>query len=312
MYRFVLVTLGVLISHHALVCGKQQVKLSDSYLPVAMQVIAHLTDQMSFEAKDEIPPPKPTKATTQRPPDQTTQYHRPGLFAPPSPPRHRWYTAKNPHYVLLPMQHSFFQYSFLEPKEKKQEEPLLAAQTEQVNPIVDPTPNVPPLLPPLDDMKITSRSESAEELNEENLQYLSPNVREMIRMANDPDDDRIVDTFGSLRGRGNPPEPKPKGKLSSTNLRLLLLYDLLSRDAKKQKLNSFVGFSDEVMKNLVESSSGGARAQLSMALSNMVSRHDCTHDYANNRAKEMVAELARDESLLSTEIRYLQPLIYKY
>lgn len=66
------------------------------------------------------------------------------------------------------------------------------------------------------------------------------------------------------------------------------------------------------MKTLVESSGGGARAQLSMALSKMVERHDCTHDYANNRAREMVTELAKDESLLSAELRYLQPLIYKF
>lgn len=74
----------------------------------------------------------------------------------------------------------------------------------------------------------------------------------------------------------------------------------------------FQGFSPEVMKALVESSNGGAREQLSMALAKMVDRHDCGHEYANNRAREMVAELAQDNSLLSSEIRYLQPLIYRY
>lgn len=66
------------------------------------------------------------------------------------------------------------------------------------------------------------------------------------------------------------------------------------------------------MKVLVESSTGGARQQLRTALSKMVERHDCTHDYANNRAKEMVDELAKDESKISSELRYLQPLVYKY
>lgn len=64
------------------------------------------------------------------------------------------------------------------------------------------------------------------------------------------------------------------------------------------------------MRNLIESSSGGARAQLSLALSKMVERKDCEHEYANNRAKEMVVELAKDESKLSSELRYLQPLVY--
>lgn len=66
------------------------------------------------------------------------------------------------------------------------------------------------------------------------------------------------------------------------------------------------------MKNLVDSSSTGARGQLKMALSKMVERHDCGHEYANNRAKEMVIELGKDESGISAELRYLQPLIYTY
>lgn len=74
----------------------------------------------------------------------------------------------------------------------------------------------------------------------------------------------------------------------------------------------FQGFSPIVMKTLVDSSDGGARAQLSLALSKMVERQDCTHQYANNRAKEMVQELAKDESILSSELRYLQPLVYNF
>lgn len=76
--------------------------------------------------------------------------------------------------------------------------------------------------------------------------------------------------------------------------------------------SSFQGFSPDVMKALVASSSGGVREQLKMALSKMVERHDCGHEYANNRAREMVEELGKDESGMSTELRYLQPLIYSY
>lgn len=43
--------------------AQQQVRLSDSYLPVAMQIIHHLTDQMAFEVKDDPPP----KSTTSKP-----------------------------------------------------------------------------------------------------------------------------------------------------------------------------------------------------------------------------------------------------
>ncbi|XP_072934099.1 uncharacterized protein ImpE3 [Epargyreus clarus] len=315
MFRRVLLAAALLhVSNIALVeTAKQSVQLSDSFLPVTMQVIAHLTDQMAFESKDETPPPKTT--TTPKPLDQTTRYHKPGFYAPASPPKpSERITAKNNHrFVLLPMENNS-EYTLIEPQEKRTEEPLLAAHNDEVQPIVDPTPNVQHLLPPHFDAQVDkiSRSDSynEEEINEENLQYLSPNVREMIRMANDPDDERLVDVWDGLRA--NPPEVSSKGKLSGSNLRLLLLYDLLSREAKRQRLSDYSGFSPDVMKTLVESSGGGARAQLSMALAKMVERKDCGHDYANNRAREMVVELAKDESKLSSELRYLQPLVYRY
>ncbi|CAK1590044.1 unnamed protein product [Parnassius mnemosyne] len=207
------------------------------------------------------------------------------------------------------------QYNPLQPQSVRNEEPLLSAHHEEVKPLMEPTPDAPQLLPPhfeTDVDKISSRSKGfdVDELTEENLQYLSHNVREMIRMAHDPHDERLVDVWEGLRAR--PLEPSPKGKMSSSNLRLLLLYDLLSREAKRQRLSDYSGFSPDVMKTLVESSSGGARDQLKMALSKMVERHDCAHEYANNRAKEMVTELGKDDSKLSSEIRYLQPLVYKY
>ncbi|CAH2052567.1 unnamed protein product, partial [Iphiclides podalirius] len=408
--------------------AKQQVQLSDSYLPVAMQVIAHLTDQMAFEVKDEPgtkpPTTKPTmaKPTTTKPPqskptttakplyvtsdyfetlqhsDITTPFHRPGYYAPASPPKpserqqssdfiqnnpdfnSTQYQFQQPYNIpsynpqnnqdtqqfyippgtLQPqsfppqnqqygftqnnqqlnnsqnlyqynpflqnqqqysqnqygvMTFDFPQYNPIQPQNVRNEDPLLSAHHEEVKPLLEPTPESPQLLPPhfeADVDKISSRSKGfdEDELTEENLQYLSQNVREMIRMANDPYDERLIDVWDGLRA--HPAEPTPKGKLSASNLRLLLLYDLLSREAKRQRLSDYSGFSPDVMKTLVESSGGGARAQLSMALSKMVERHDCAHEYANNRAKEMVAELAKDESKLSSEIRYLQPLVYKY
>lgn len=58
----------------------------------------------------------------------------------------------------------------------------------------------------------------------------------MIKMARDPDDERLVDVFGDARAG---PVTGNKASMSSSNLRLLLLYDLLSREAKRQKLNDF-------------------------------------------------------------------------
>ncbi|XP_023941998.2 uncharacterized protein LOC112048621 isoform X1 [Bicyclus anynana] len=329
--RGVLLAVLLQVTQNVLVQSAQQVLLSDSYLPVAMQVIAHLTDQMAFEVRDDIPPKSSTTAaplyvtsdyyanlegfgwkgsdSTQR--DVTTPFHKPGLYAPSTPPKPTDKNIpKNPNYVLLPVEHNA-QYTIIEPQGKKKEEPFLSAHNEEVKPLLEPRPSLQhQFLPYEQDVKASRRSDGYEDIDEESLQYLSQNVRDMIRMAHDPDDDRVVDVWDGLRA--SPSEPSTRQKLSSSNLRLLLLYDLLSRDAKRQRLSDYSGFSPNVMRDLVESSGGGARAQLSMALAKMVERHDCGHEYANNRAKEMVAELAKAESKLSSEIRYLQPLVYKY
>lgn len=145
---------------------------------------------------------------------------------------------KSANYVLLPVENNS-QHTVIEPEGVRTEEPLLAAHNEEVKPLLEPIPDVPhQLLPYNKDLKISSRSDSYEdEINEESLQYLSPNVRDLIKMAHDPNEERVVKVWESLRA--NPGEPSSKTKLSSSNLRLLLLYDLLSRDAKKQKLSDY-------------------------------------------------------------------------
>lgn len=104
---------------------------------------------------------------------------------------------------------------------------------------MEPAPAKQPLLPPHNDVKISSRSDGydPDEINEENLQYLSDDVREMIKTANDPHNDKLVDVWEGVR-QGNQPIAA-KAKLSASNLRLLLLYDLLSREAKRQRLSDY-------------------------------------------------------------------------
>lgn len=130
------------------------------------------------------------------------------------------------------------QYTVIRPQETPHS-PLLAIQEEEVNPIVEPRPESH-LLPPHHDVKILSRSDGFvidDDLSEESLQYLSEDVKEMIKMARDPEEDRVVDIWEGVRS--GPQPVATKAKLSSSNLRLLLLYDLLSREAKRQRLSDF-------------------------------------------------------------------------
>lgn len=86
--------------------------------------------------------------------DITTPFHKPGLYAPFSPPKPflNRYESRN---FLLPLYNA--EYTVLEPQETRSQDPLLAIHEEEVNPLVEPSPAVAPLLPPHFDVKISSR-----------------------------------------------------------------------------------------------------------------------------------------------------------
>ncbi|GBP20743.1 hypothetical protein EVAR_14468_1 [Eumeta japonica] len=226
----------------------------------------------------------------------TTPFHKPGLYAPAKPLGPGLYIRDQ--FVLLPANNEA-EYSILAARQSLEDDPLLSSE------------KLGQLLSEGTPVLKSNNKQTEDEYSDENLQYLSPDIREMLKLAHDPNDERVIDIWADEESRAGVTQSGTKQKLSQSNLRLLLLYDLLSREAKRQKLNDHHGFSESVMKELTESSSGGARRQLSFVLTKMLDRHDCDHDYANNRAKEMIAELAKDETKLSSEIRYLQPLVYE-
>lgn len=171
----------------------------------------------------------------------TTPFHRPGLYAPVVPPKpSERNQIPKAGFILLPLDYNT-QYTFIEPQEKRTEEPFLSIQEEEVKPIMEPAKEAPLLPPHFDADKVDKVSRRDDDMDEEipddNLQYLSQNVKDLIKMANDPDDERVVDVWEGLRA--NNQEIMPKAKLSASNLRLLLLYDLLSREAKRQRLSDY-------------------------------------------------------------------------
>lgn len=58
--------------------------LLDSYIPAAMQIIAHLTESMKYDLRpSSSTTPSPAKPTVTTKPTST---HRPGVYAPEMPP----------------------------------------------------------------------------------------------------------------------------------------------------------------------------------------------------------------------------------
>lgn len=91
-----------------------------------------------------------------------------------------------------------------------------------------------------------------DELSDENLQYLSPVIRDMLKSVRNNKDDvknfNPTSSFQTIEELFDDPEEKKdvgdwlrakKAAPTASYIQMLLLYDLLSRDAKTQKLNNY-------------------------------------------------------------------------
>lgn len=91
-----------------------------------------------------------------------------------------------------------------------------------------------------------------DELSDDNLQYLSPVVRDMLKSVRDTKDDvksyNPSSSFQTIEELFDDPEEKKdvrdwlrakKPAPTQSYIQMLLMYDLLSRDAKSQKLNNY-------------------------------------------------------------------------
>ncbi|XP_077298871.1 ecdysone-inducible gene E3 [Arctopsyche grandis] len=356
----------------------------NSYLPAAMQILAHFTNQMKYEREPDKPQEDATTEkirTTTSKIDLTTQSHKPGIFAPIPPPPEiipgssplkadltdavlppivdiektppypetlflPGFHQNEPNLPVIPDEYPESQYSILPAypyKFSQDSAPQPSAPTgplyfpgnyqgqpytySQLSPIARSgeddaiVPDISSLpVQNEDNFKSNPLEIEPEELSDENLQYLSPVIRDMLRGVRDNDDNidnwnptvgyqSIEQLYDDSTNRNNVDLLRlKKAAPTQTLIQMLLMYDLLSRDAKKQKLNKYQGYTEDLITDLSETSKGTAIEQLKVVLDRMVARGDCTHDFANNRAKDMMKELDKPDSKLSMQVRYLEPL----
>ncbi|XP_033215602.1 uncharacterized protein LOC117171995 [Belonocnema kinseyi] len=127
------------------------------------------------------------------------------------------------------------------------------------------------------------------------------------------------ETRFTLLGERVTKEPRPSLisylKLSAMPLRASLqqlasLYDVLNKDAKKQGLAKYAGYSDEVLNILETSVGGGIGPQLKHILENTLERNELTREDSKVQAQEVLLKLKDSGSRLSTDLRHLFPLRY--
>ncbi|XP_017771367.1 PREDICTED: uncharacterized protein LOC108558848, partial [Nicrophorus vespilloides] len=249
---------------------------SNSYIPAGMQIIAHLTELMKYELRPTKPGTSGTSTTTSRP----TPPHRPGLYAPESP------LGMNAYFALKRSDPSAFDLKSLDLLE-------LMKRLEPGFRISD-----------VDDLQLLGSGPYAlnnlvNGLNGEDGEQ-DEDVR-VIKFVNQYDDTHIDDDF--LRQKKQPP--------TRAYVTLLSLYDLLNKESKKISLNKFNGFSNRVLKDLIEVSSGTAAFQLEHVLRKIVDNRNTNDQMIISKINAILSEMEKTDSYMSMALMYVPPLPYE-
>ncbi|KAJ6632957.1 hypothetical protein Bhyg_16057 [Pseudolycoriella hygida] len=239
------------------------------------------------------PTTSPTQQTTRKTTplpwyaDQTTQAHKPGYYQPSNPlfdypdsvnrPTQKPQTGNLP--LLSISQSQFFDW-FLQMKTKKMSD-LSEYDLQFLH-------QLPSSL--LQDI-LHERYEQPAFLDQDN-------VNEFLKVYDD------------FYGRNQPVTGRKKVPPTKPYVQLLMLYDLLKREAKKQMLNKFQGYSPEMLEELNKTSQGSSERQLHTLLYRMVSRNDVDKADILVRVTSIIEDLLTPESALAMALRYIPPLTF--
>lgn len=100
--------------------------------------------------------------------------------------------------------------------------------------------------------------------------------------------------------------------LGDSSQLLAMLYDSLSKDAKKFGFSKFHGYSDGVLQTLETSSGGGVGPQLKTILDKVKDSNELTGDDAKMRIDIVLRDLSDQGSSLNTDLRRLLPLRFTH
>uniref|UniRef100_A0A1B0EWH9 Uncharacterized protein n=3 Tax=Lutzomyia longipalpis TaxID=7200 RepID=A0A1B0EWH9_LUTLO len=297
---------------------------SNSYLPALMQVLQHYTELMQYEP---LQPPKRTtttqrtttryttttprttkypswmvQSTTQAALQESTPPHRPGYFSPERPPRPVLGNKRPLSQPQKPEQTSFYRPSqtpirpstgnfFSTPDANKQfynwffqdKSKKLETNFDYDLQLLDPLPKA--LL-----HDIEQESPHLPALLDED------NVEEFLKMYDDHFARNVATT-----GRKKVPPTKPY-------VEMVVLYDILKREAKALMLNKFTGYSEEVLRELQMTSQWTGDKQLHFILSKTLERKDVTRADIVARLTSMIKDLGNPNNITTKTVSQIPPL----
>uniref|UniRef100_A0A182T3F0 Uncharacterized protein n=1 Tax=Anopheles maculatus TaxID=74869 RepID=A0A182T3F0_9DIPT len=312
--------------------------LVDNYIPVTMQILHHCIEMIQYEPTMTPPPaeagttpltttkrpavastspttsvptttdksPGDTPLTTAKPADTTlfpTSPHKPGYYGPEKPPPTVVTTTSKPPATtttetpkvnespattesLLWSDKPFTEW-FLQSKRKKvQQSSPLNAQ------LLDPLP-----------------AEVLQNFNQEPYEPLAlrpeDNANEFRRLYDDnyrgPISVLVLEKGTKKGGKKRVPPTKPY-------LHMLVLYDLLKREAKKNMYSIYEGYSEAILSELYQMNFVTAKDQLHYALTQLLERKDIEKSDVVSRSKQMITDLSTRNSAITMALEVVPPL----
>ncbi|XP_058055595.1 uncharacterized protein LOC131207005 [Anopheles bellator] len=305
--------------------------LVDNYIPVAMQVLHHCIEMIQYEPTMTPPPSSDTEVsttttrrpttTTARPP--TTQY----------PVTQAGTTESDLNTIACPVAFptSSHKPGYYGPEKPPPPPAAPAVTTMATSSTESPKPSTESLLwsdKPFAEWFLQRKRHQIQDNGLESFKFLDPlplavlqafnrepyeplalrpvdNAQEFRRIYDDsyrgPVAIVVVEQSTKKGGKKRVPPTKPY-------LHMLVLYDLLKREAKKAMYNHYEGYSEAILKELSEMDFLTAKDQLSHVLTELLERKDIEKSDVVSRAKQMISDLDNRSSAIAQALEVVPPL----
>lgn len=304
-------------------------KLLTNFIPASMQILQHCIESIQYEpVTPTTTTAKPTTTTAAVPTQRPTALHKPGYFGPAKPPPTRPSSAfgitsststqqqttkpsTETAETLLWNDKQFFEW-FLQNKYKQ-----IKLDNDYNLQLLDPLP-----LRLLEDID-GQRYELPALLDKDN-------VNEFRKIYDDKYRESETDLQQINIASGNKPHLMYNQHISSSSsssitkggsgkkrvpptkpyIHMLMLYDLLKREAKKFMFNLYDGFSTKILAELSQFKADNGQQQLLFVLSRMLEEKNIDKADVVSRTKAMITELKNPDSVITKVLIYVPPLVF--
>lgn len=261
-----------------------------------MQMMAYLTEMMKYDLRPTTAPPYgPTTTSTIKP----TPYHRPGIYAPLKPPGPDAYyqsvqkDSGYREYVASLKRPSGFNYfdRYNQDLDKTGDVNRNARNIES-----DEIDSILPTIVEYFGRNFMDAYKLGSEIEKDVPNDIEENPQEFLRKY---DDSNFKTEF---RQKQVPP--------TRAYVTLLSLYDMLNKESKRLGLSKYQGYTERMLKELADISTGTSSYQLLYTLKKLIEHRDTNKADILRKVKQLIIDLEESNSYINMALQYIPPLTF--